>query len=192
MNTFVYMVRHGDSPKMEGNERTRELTSKGKSDAHRITDRLEREGIEVFVSSPYKRSILTIQELAEHSGQKIVVFEDLKERVFSTGGKRLSNEELSCLLKKSFSNPHFVLAGGESNADCQNRAINVLRELLKTYRGQKIVLGTHGVVMTLMMNYYNSQYNLNFLLHTSKPDIYRMEFNSQKLVDVKRLWDVSA
>ncbi|AAP10126.1 Phosphoglycerate mutase [Bacillus cereus ATCC 14579] len=31
--------------------------------------------------------------------------------------------------------------------------------------------------MTLMMGYYDSKYDLNFLLQTSKPDIYRMEFN---------------
>lgn len=32
MNTFIYMIRHGDSPK-EGNERTRGLTEKGETDA---------------------------------------------------------------------------------------------------------------------------------------------------------------
>jgi len=92
------------------------------------------------------------------------------------------------LLKKSFSDPNFALKGGESNAVCQNRAIKVLKELLKTYRGQKVVLGTHGAVMTLMMGYYDNQYDLNFLLHTSKPDIYRMEFHDQELVEVNRLW----
>jgi len=43
--------------------------------------------------------------------------------------------------------------------------------------------------MTLMMSHYDSQYGLNFLLQTSKPDIYRMEFNGQELVEVKKMWD---
>ncbi len=60
METFIYMVRHGESPQTEGNERTRGLTDKGRSDAYRITELLKAEGIEVFVSSPYKRAILTI------------------------------------------------------------------------------------------------------------------------------------
>ncbi|PFK47668.1 histidine phosphatase family protein [Bacillus cereus] len=188
MNTVIYMVRHGDSPKAEGNERTRGLTEKGKIDADKVTDILQKEGIEVVVSSPYSRSILTIQRLAEHLGQEVLVFEDLKERVFSIGDKRMSDKELMPLLKRSFSNPNFALMGGESNIACQNRAIKVLKELLKTYRGQKVVLGTHGAVMTLMMGYYDNQYDLNFLLHTSKPDIYRMEFHGQELVEVKRLW----
>jgi 2,3-bisphosphoglycerate-dependent phosphoglycerate mutase len=182
------MVRHGESPKTEENERTRGLTEKGKIDAYRITDILQGEGIEVCISSPYNRSILTIQELATRLGQEVLIFEELKERIFSAEDKRISDKELFPLLKKSFSDPNFALTGGESNAICQNRAIKVLKELLKTYRGRKVVLGTHGAVMTLMMGYYDSQYDLKFLLHTSKPDIYRMEFNGQELVEVKRLW----
>ncbi|PHF44507.1 histidine phosphatase family protein [Bacillus pseudomycoides] len=188
MKTFIYMVRHGESPKIEENERTRGLTEKGELDTYRITDILQGKGIDVFVSSPYHRSILTIQGLAKHLGQEVIVFEDLKERIFSAEDKRISDKELLPLLQKSFSDPNFALKGGESNAVCQKRAIKVFKELLKTYRGQKIVLGTHGVVMTLMMGYYDSQYDLNFLLHTSKPDIYRMEFNGEELEEVKRLW----
>lgn len=37
MSTYVYMVRHGGSPK-EGNERTRDLTEKGYLDAQRVLD----------------------------------------------------------------------------------------------------------------------------------------------------------
>lgn len=188
MNTFIYMVRHGDSPKTGENERTRGLTEKGRLDAYQVTDLLQGEGIDVFVSSPYSRAIITIQELANRSGQEILVFEDLKERIFSAQDKRMSDSELFPLLEKSFSDPNFSLKGGESNAVCQMRAIKVLNELLNTYRGKKVVLGTHGAIMTLMMGYYNNQYDLNFLLNTSKPDIYRMEFNGQELIEVTRLW----
>jgi 2,3-bisphosphoglycerate-dependent phosphoglycerate mutase len=80
------------------------------------------------------------------------------------------------------------LEDGESNAAFQNRAINVLKKVVEDYRGKKVVVGTHGAVMTLMMAYYDSQYGFDFLLHTSKPDIYRMEFDGQKVVEVKRLW----
>ncbi|QDY84807.1 histidine phosphatase family protein [Paenibacillus polymyxa] len=188
METFIYMVRHGESPKTEGNERTRGLTDRGKLDAYRITELLKGEGIELFVSSPYQRAILTIQELAQRSGQEVLVFEDLKEKIFLNEDHRMPDAELFPLLDKSFSDPDFALDGGESNTACQNRSIAVLKELLKTYQGRKVALGTHGAVMTLMMGYYDKQYDLNFLLHTSKPDIYRMKFNGQELIEVKRLW----
>ncbi|MBS4197327.1 histidine phosphatase family protein [Lederbergia citri] len=191
MKTFIYMVRHGESPKTEGTERTRGLTKKGKSDAYQVTEILQDEGIEVFVSSPYNRAILTIQELAKRSGKDVLVFEDLKERIFSNDDFRIPDKELYPLLTKSFSNPNFALMGAESNTDCQNRAIKVLREILTTYQGCKVAIGTHGAVMTLMIGYYDNQYDLNFLLHTSKPDIYRMEFNGHELVEVKKLWNTS-
>jgi 2,3-bisphosphoglycerate-dependent phosphoglycerate mutase len=41
MQTYIYMVRHSDSPKIGESERTRGLTEKGKRDAKRITELLK-------------------------------------------------------------------------------------------------------------------------------------------------------
>lgn len=68
MQTFIYMIRHGDSPK-EGNERKRVLTEKGRQDAQRITRILKKEGIDAVVSSPYIRSVLTVEPLAKELGK---------------------------------------------------------------------------------------------------------------------------
>ncbi|PKR82725.1 histidine phosphatase family protein [Heyndrickxia camelliae] len=189
MTTYIYMVRHGESPKTGYKERERVLTKKGQIDAHRVTELLQAENIDVFVSSPYKRSILTIQELAEVAQKEILVLEDLKVRIFSAQDTRISDKELFPLLERSYSDPHYALPGGESNEECQIRGIKVIKELLHTYQGKKIAIGTHGAIMTLMMGYYDNHYNLKFLLQSSKPDIYRMEFNGQNLVAVARLWD---
>lgn len=190
MSTFVYMVRHGESPK-EGNERTRGLTEKGSLDAGRVADILKDEKIDVVVSSPYIRSILTVEKIAQQMGQKVLVYEDLKERIFSSENKRLNDQILEQILEKSFFDFNFSIDGGESNADCQKRAIKVLKELLDTFKNKKVVIGTHGAVMTLMMGYFDISYDLNFLYSTSKPDIYRMEFNEHELLNIQRLWDVS-
>jgi len=190
LSTFVYMVRHGESPK-EGNERTRGLTKKGTLDAGRVADILKDEKIDVVVSSPYIRSILTVEKITQQIGQEVLVYEDLKERKFSSENKRLDDQILEQILEKSFFEFNFSIDGGESNAECQTRAIKVLKELLDTFKNKKVVIGTHGAVMTLMMGYFDSSYDLNFLYSTSKPDIYRMEFNEHELLNIQRLWDVS-
>ncbi|MEK6190333.1 MAG: histidine phosphatase family protein [Carnobacterium alterfunditum] len=190
MSTFIYMVRHGESPK-EGNETTRELTKKGQTNAHQIAEILKAEEIDVVISSPYIRSVLTVERLAHQIDEEILVFEDLKERKFSTEDTRVSDNELFPLLERSFLEPNYALGGGESNVDCQKRAVKVLKELLTTYVEKKVVIGTHGVVMTLMMGFYDKKYDLNFLYNTSKPDIYKMEFSGHELVDVQRLWSES-
>ncbi|WP_317972539.1 histidine phosphatase family protein [Paenibacillus sp. CCS19] len=191
MKTYVYMVRHSHSPLIEGTERTRGLTDQGTLDASRMTELLRPESIEVFASSPYRRAILTIQELAESAGQDIIVYEDLKEQHFSSATVRMPNDELLPLLRQCYADPTFALPDGESNADCQRRAIAVLQELLTTYHGRKIAVGTHGAVMALMMGYYDPQYDLDFMLNTSKPDVYRMEFEGHQLLSVERLWHVN-
>ncbi|RAV05627.1 hypothetical protein DQG13_03150 [Paenibacillus sp. YN15] len=69
MDTSVYLIRHGQSPKKEGSERNRGLTEKGIADARRIAEHLRGEGIEAFYSSPYQRASLTLEPLAQLCGQ---------------------------------------------------------------------------------------------------------------------------
>lgn len=87
-----------------------------------------------------------------------------------------------------FSNPDFTLTGGETYVDCQRRVVKILKEILMDFQGHKIVVGTHGLVMTLMMNYFDNQYGLEFLMNTSKPDVYKLEFKDEQLINVERLW----
>ncbi|WP_242222441.1 histidine phosphatase family protein [Bacillus cereus group sp. BfR-BA-01380] len=188
MYTYIYMVRHGESPKTDGNERARGLTEKGKNDAYRVTELLKDEGVDTFVSSPYSRAVLTIEELAHYYEKDILVDENLKEYVFISEDKIMPDKELYPLVKKMFSSPDFALRGGESKIDCQSRAVAVLKEMLTNFKGHKIVMGTHGLVMTLMMEHFDSQYGFEFLMQTSKPDVYRMKFDGEQLIDIKRLW----
>ncbi|EOP65775.1 MULTISPECIES: histidine phosphatase family protein [Bacillus cereus group] len=188
MNTYIYMVRHGESPKLEGDERTRGLTEKGTLDAHKVTEILKTEGIDTFISSPYKRAMLTIEKSANFHEKEIVVYENLKECRFLSEDKIISDKEVYPLVKKMFSNPDFTLTGGESYVDCQRRVVKILKEILIDFQGHKIVVGTHGLVMTLMMNYFDNQYRLEFLMNTSKPDVYKLEFKDEQLINVERLW----
>ncbi|MCU5113236.1 histidine phosphatase family protein [Bacillus wiedmannii] len=188
MNTYIYMVRHGESSKLEGSERTRGLTEKGSLDAHRVTDILKTEGIDTFISSPYKRAVLTIEKSADFYEKEVVVYENLKECMFLSEDKIISDKEVYPLVKKMFSDPDFALTEGESYKDCQVRVVKMLKKILMNFQGQKIVIGTHGLVMTLMINYFNNQYGFEFLIHTSKPDIYKLEFKEEQFMNVERLW----
>ncbi|EJR53319.1 histidine phosphatase family protein [Bacillus paramycoides] len=188
MNTYIYMVRHGESPKLEGDERTRGLTEKGILDTHRVTEILKTEGIDTFISSPYKRAMLTIEKSADFYEKEILIYENLKECRFSSEDKIISDKEVYPLVKKMFSKPEFSLTEGESYVDCQRRVVRVLKEILMDFQGNKIVIGTHGLVMTQMMNYFDNQYGFEFLMNTSKPDVYKLEFKEEQLINVERLW----
>ncbi|CAI6087335.1 histidine phosphatase family protein [Cohnella sp. JJ-181] len=186
MKTIIYMVRHGESPYNEGNKRTRGLTPKGKVDIKKVTRLLIEEGIDMVISSPYRRAILSVEGLAEHLKLDIQIFEDLKERHFAS--YMMDNSELMSGIRESFNDPDYTLPGGESNAECQNRAISVLNPILQEHRGQKIAIGTHGLVMTLMMNHFDPVFGLDFLNLLTKPDIYKMQFEGLELEEVTRMW----
>lgn len=189
MKTTIYMVRHAESPYNEGNERTRGLTLNGKMKIENITEILMNEGIDIIISSPYARAILSVEGLAQQLNLDIQIFEDLRERHFAGEDYRIDNTELMSMIREKFNEPDYALPGGESNTVCQNRSVAVLTSILKEYEGRKIAVGTHGLVMTLMMNHFDSNYGLDFLNQLKKPDIYRLDFEDSKLKEVTRLWN---
>ncbi|BFT74082.1 histidine phosphatase family protein [Paenibacillus sp. P36] len=185
MKTINYMVRHAESLYTEGTERTRGLTAKGKRDVEKVTKVLKEEGIDVIISSPYNRAILSIEGLAQNLGLEIKTFEDLRERYFAEE----IIADLMSVIREKFYDFDYSLPGGESNSDCQNRSISVIKNILKEHPGKKIAIGTHGLVMTLMMNYFDSSYGLDFLNQLNKPDIYKLSFENLELKEVIRLWN---
>ncbi|MCE3199175.1 histidine phosphatase family protein [Paenibacillus sonchi] len=186
--TYIYMVRHGDSLKTSGNERSRFLSAQGEKDAQRVTQRLLGEGIDALYSSPYTRAVDTIAGLAGALGKEIHKVEDLKEKCWTEDDRTLQDPELYPFLEQMFAEPDFVLeVGGESNRVCKERAVKALKEILRNHPGERIVIGTHGMVMTLMMNEFAEEYGLDFLLQTRKPDIYRMEMKDGLLSHVQRM-----
>lgn len=187
MKTIIYMVRHAESPYTEGTERTRGLTLKGKGNAAQITEILKDEGIHTIFSSPYARAVLTLEGLATALGIDIQIMEDLRERHFSDD--HIRDEEFIPASKRMFEDPDYALPGGESNTVCQNRAVYVFKQILEEYQGKKVAIGTHGHVMTLMMNYFDASYGFDFSNQTSKPDIYKLEFEGMELEQVTRLWE---
>lgn len=190
MKTIIYMVRHAESPYTEGNERTRGLTPKGKINVEKVTEVLKDEGIDIIISSPYARAILTVEGLAQKLNLDIKTFEDLRELLFAGEDYIIENIELMSVIREKFNDTDYALPGGESNAVCQNRSIAVLKSILKENEGKKIAIGTHGLVMTLMMNYFDLNYGVDFLNQLKKPDIYKMEFENLELKEVTRLWNV--
>lgn len=187
MTTYIYMVRHGDSLRTGVDEWTRGLSPKGEEDARRVTACLLHEGINALYSSPYIRAIHTIADLAEVLGQEITLKEDLREKVWMEGNRQLADEDLLPALQKMYADPDFALPGGESNRECQGRAVEALQEILQAHEGERVAIGTHGLVMALMMGYFAPEYDLDFLLKTTKPDIYVMAFSEGQLTGVERL-----
>jgi 2,3-bisphosphoglycerate-dependent phosphoglycerate mutase len=188
MTTSIYMIRHAISPFILGEERNRGLSQQGLTDALRIKDILAEEGMEYFISSPYKRAIDTLKYLAEEAKQEIILFEELRERAVGSMEIHMDEKDFLDGIRTSFIDIDFKLPGGESTRAAQERSIPIVKQLLQQYEGSKIALGTHGNIMTIILNYFDSSYGYEFFGQTSKPDIYRLDFDGLNLTTVERLW----
>jgi 2,3-bisphosphoglycerate-dependent phosphoglycerate mutase len=188
MISYIYFVRHAVSPFVFGNERARGLSEEGKQAALRVAEILAHEGINLIASSSYTRAIETVKPLADQLNMPIIEFEELRERPIKGLNYKLTEQELLAGIKQSFADIDYCLEGGETTREAQNRAIPILEKLLREYEGQKIAIGTHGNIMTIILKYYDNNHGYAFWQQTSQPDIYRLAFEGKELNEVKRIW----
>lgn len=184
IHTTIYFVRHAESPYVVGEERTRGLSEKGLRDALIVKELMVNERIDIFISSPYERAIQTIKNLALELAEEIVIEEDLRERVIGDFG----NLDFKEAKRKLYNDFDFMYPNGESSHEAQDRAIATVAKVLYDNQGKKIVMGTHGDIMTLMLNQFDEKYDYDFWESTSMPDIYKLSFEGNELRHVERLW----
>ncbi|MCI3919455.1 histidine phosphatase family protein [Paenibacillus sp. TRM 82003] len=188
MKTYLYMVRHAESPYVFGEERSRGLSESGFQAARRVAEVLDSEEIHSVVSSPYVRAKQTVQFLAERKSLPIVAYEELRERPMKGLHFEASWDELQTAIERSFRDPDYALEGGESTKQAQQRAIPIILDLIERYEGKSVAIGTHGNIMTIVMNYFDPVYGFEFWSRTSMPDIYRMTFENGRYVKTDRIW----
>lgn len=91
-------------------------------------------------------------------------------------------------VKRVWEDDHFSWEGGESNVIAQQRGVRSTYQVLDKYNGKSIVVGTHGNIMALIMNYFDHQYDFLFWKSLDMPDIYQLSFDGRRLKNVRRLW----
>lgn len=181
--TNLYFVRHAHSA-YTPDELGRPLSDRGLIDAKTVTELLKTEGIDYVYSSPYKRAIQTVEGVAKYIDREIEIENDYKERILS----EKPVEDFTVAITKVWEDFDFHWKSGESNHVAQNRGVKVTLQLLEKHEGKNIVVGTHGNLMVLIMNYFDKKYDLDFWNKLEMPDVYKLSFNGKNLRDVQRIW----
>ncbi|OXM14000.1 histidine phosphatase family protein [Paenibacillus herberti] len=188
MITTLYLIRHAESVYRHGEERNRGLSEKGHLAASHVATMLSKEDIRLIVSSPYERAIQTVKPLAELSGLIIQTYEELRERSIVGVDLEVPWEQCVKAIRLSFTDKDYALSGGETTNEAQQRVIPVIERLLREYEGQGIAVGTHGNIMTILLNYFDPSYGFEFWQTASMPDVYKLSFSEGRLIEVQRLW----
>ena len=184
--TILYFVRHAHST-YTPDELNRPLSERGFADASNITKILKTEEIDVVVSSPYKRAVQTVQGIADKIEVEVEIIDGFKERILTTAPA----EDFTHAITKVWEDFNFSWEGGESNIVAQKRGVETTLSLIDKYQNKNVVIGTHGNIMVLIMNYFDKQYDFTFWQNLDMPDIYKLTFDEKYLKKVERLWNTS-
>ena len=181
--TTLYFVRHAHST-FTTDEVGRPLSKKGFLDADMVTELLKSEEIDIVISSPYKRAVQTVEGIAGYFDKEIEIINDFKERMLAGTAVK----DFTLAITKVWEDFNFSWEGGESNVLAQKRGVDATYQVLDKYEGKRIVIGTHGNIMVLIMNYFNDNYDFTFWKNLDMPDIYKLTFDEKELRTVNRLW----
>lgn len=180
MQTNIFFVRHAHST-YTPDELGRPLSERGFADAEQVAKILQNQNIDIVLSSPYNRAIQTIEGVSK----EILIEEDFKERKLAEA----SVEDFDTAITRVWEEPNFSWEGGESNKSAQERGVKALLKVLSEHEGKNIVIGTHGNIMVLIMNYFNKEYGFDFWKALQMPDIYKLTFEGKELKTVIQIWE---
>lgn len=183
--TIVYFVRHAKPDLSVHDDLTRPLTKSGIEASQLVTKFLQDKEIDQVFSSPYKRAIDTVKYFAEESQLEVNVIDDFRERKISDHWI----EDFNGFAKRQWEDFDYKLINGESLHEVQERNVVALKILLRDYKGEKLVIGTHGTSLSTIMNYFDSSFDYEFFdrIRGYMPFIIRLTFSGEKLVDVEEL-----
>ncbi len=148
--TTVYFVRHATPNYDNHDDFLRELSPKGLQDREKVTEFLLDKGVDVVLSSPFKRAVDTVKDFADKVGLEVVTIEDFRERKIDS----VWIEDFTGFAKRQWSDFTYKLSDGESLGEVQARNIAALNQVLTQYANQTIVVGSHGTALSTIINYY--------------------------------------
>jgi 2,3-bisphosphoglycerate-dependent phosphoglycerate mutase len=170
----IILVRHAEpvpigAPGVTDDDRG--LTESGAAAAEELAVELEGFEVTAIYCSPYARAVETVTPLARRRNLEVQVLDDLRER-------RLSLEPLDdwrATLEQAWTDADFTTPGGESGRDAQRRAVALL-DLLRTRHpdGGRLVLGSHGNLISLILQALEPEVDFAFHMAMPNPAIYRL------------------
>jgi len=173
--------------------RIRPLTQKGLSDRALVTQFLNDKAIDVVISSPYKRAIDTVADFAEKYNFQIELVENFREhRGCSTlvRGTWADREKWQFpYLEQQWKDFTYKLSDGECLAEVQARNISALNGVLSRHTGKNVIIGTHGMALSTIINYYDNTYGFAEFkaMEPIMPWVVKMSFDDNGCVGMTKI-----
>lgn len=168
MTSFI-LIRHAESPWSEDDNRS--LSPAGVEAAELLSDRLAAFSIDAIYSSPYRRSVQTVLPLARRRALPVSEVFELRERAI--GAFRCAS--FTDAMAASWSDFELIHPGGESSRAAQTRVLDLVGRLAQRHVSQNVVLATHGNLLALLLNAFDTRVNFDFWKSLAFPDAFELQ-----------------
>lgn len=158
--TRLYLVRHGATAlttedKFSGDIGV-ELSDEGRWQAAKLGDRLVKEAITAVYCSPLSRAVDTAHLAADRLSLKPILRDGLRE-ISHGHWEGLSRREVEAKFHEEYcawENDPFTFApeGGESGLAVLARALPVIREVVTSHKGQRVLVVSHKATLRLLLS----------------------------------------
>ena len=183
--TTIYFIRHAQPDNSVKDDKNRPLTEKGMADCSLVTKFLNDKQIDIVLSSPYKRAVDTISSFANDANLTITTIEDFREMKVDV--THMKNWEET--FRSKWENFSYSLPDSESISEVQKRNIAAFHKVLAEHKDKNIVIGTHGMALSSIINYYDPSYGFEdfraMVLIT--PWVVKMVFDGDKFVEMEKI-----
>lgn len=183
--TTIYFIRHAESDYTERNDELRPLTDKGLIDRQLVTAYLMDKDIKIILSSPYKRAVDTLVDFANKVNLPIITVPDFRERKVDSEWI----DDFDSFARQQWQDFNFKLSNGESLSEVQQRGIAALKKVLENYKNQNIAIGTHGTILSTIINFYDKSFGYNEFneIKHVMPWIVKFKFDGDKCIEIEKI-----
>lgn len=173
--TEFYLVKESDSVN-NLTELSRSLSLKGRQERKKLNFLKELDFSKIY-SSPAKSCQQTIKPIVKGAKQEVVLVEALRERVLSSA--KIEKEVAGRAYLWSFPTKNFP--GGESNTAAQQRVIEFLKSVNKEIPQGKVLISTHGDLLSLILNYYNTEIGFSFWRELAQLAVVKLTITKERV-----------
>ena len=205
MNTIVYLVKHADELQENGIKNIDDTTQlinekyilsvKGEEQSRKLSENSELANIDVLWSSSYARAKATAKYIAYKNNIEINIDSSLNERKLGNLedlSKWMENKTIG-VVQAYLQNQKWKAREGESCEDATKRVTLFLQKILKENKGKRIVLVSHGALISFLLTnwcYLNDEMKLIFnnkVIEIKEPSITKLTFENQKLLNIESI-----
>lgn len=128
--------------------------------------------IDFFISSPYNRAFETVNS-SPIQFDKIVIDEHLRGRKCLS--HFIKDSEFEETIKHLWDNPNKSFLGVESNQVAIKRILDLLQDLEERYSDKTILLSSHGNLLGILINYFDSSFDYKKWEQMTFPDCFLVD-----------------